>query len=222
MKKRQLRNRVRELRRQGLSISEIVRLTNTSLHTVKHWVRDIVISEEVLQNSPHGKRYRAQIAAAHVSRVKHRELRRHYQEEGRIKAREGNPLHLKGCMLYWAEGGKYRNQIMFANSDPNMMLLFIHFLREELTVGDNDMIVNIHAHTTNFDEIQRIEAYWLNLLSLPVSCLGKTSHKKGSKSRNNRLEYGICRLEIHNTQLIQHIYGAIQEYVGFENPDWLG
>ena len=28
-------------------------------------------------------------------------------------------------------------------------------------------------------------------------------------------------LAVHDTQLVQHIYGAIQEYAGFEEPRWL-
>jgi hypothetical protein len=28
-------------------------------------------------------------------------------------------------------------------------------------------------------------------------------------------------LSVHETQLVQHIYGAIQEYGGFEREEWL-
>jgi hypothetical protein len=37
----------------------------------------------------------------------------------------------------------------------------------------------------------------------------------------NRLPYGTCRLMVHSTQVVQHIYGAIQEYGGFDRPEWL-
>jgi hypothetical protein len=37
----------------------------------------------------------------------------------------------------------------------------------------------------------------------------------------NKLPYGVCSLVVHSTWMVQHIYGAIQEYAGFEEPAWL-
>jgi hypothetical protein len=41
------------------------------------------------------------------------------------------------------------------------------------------------------------------------------------RQKKNRLPYGVCQLRLHSTPVIQHIYGAIQEYAGFEEPRWL-
>ena len=30
-----------------------------------------------------------------------------------------------------------------------------------------------------------------------------------------------CRLRLHSTRVVQHIFGAIQEYGGFDEPRWL-
>jgi hypothetical protein len=56
---------------------------------------------------------------------------------------------------------------------------------------------------------------------LPTSCLEKVHIKQGSNSRKNRLINGICAIRIYRTAITQHIFGAIQEYGGFENEDWL-
>jgi hypothetical protein len=37
----------------------------------------------------------------------------------------------------------------------------------------------------------------------------------------NVLVYGTARLCVHSTFLVQSIYGAIQEYAGFDRPEWL-
>jgi hypothetical protein len=45
-----------------------------------------------------------------------------------------------------------------------------------------------------------------------------------SSSRQRRghiLPYGTARLDVHSVFVIQSIYGAIQEYAGFERPAWL-
>lgn len=148
--------------------------------------------------------------------------RQTHQLVGRERAREAHPLHMMGCMLYWAEGSKGRNGIYFVNSDPNMMRLFMRFLREELDVKDSEVAIRIHCHTPEFEEIKRIEAYWADILKLPLSNVKKTYIKEaGNSNRQNRLVNGICDVRVHRTDLVQHIFGAIQEYGSFDNPDWL-
>ena len=51
-----------------------------------------------------------------------------------------------------------------------------------------------------------------NINPLPTSSSGL---------KKNRLPYGVCTLNVHSTELVQHIYGATQEYAGFEEPRWL-
>jgi hypothetical protein len=36
------------------------------------------------------------------------------------------------------------------------------------------------------------------------------------------LPYGVCSIRIlRSTHLVQHTFGAIQEYAGFDEPRWL-
>jgi hypothetical protein len=37
----------------------------------------------------------------------------------------------------------------------------------------------------------------------------------------NKLPYGVCSLRVNSTPAVQHVFGAIQEYAGFEEPAWL-
>ncbi|HEU0248062.1 MAG TPA: hypothetical protein VFR38_13335 [Gaiellaceae bacterium] len=46
--------------------------------------------------------------------------------------------------------------------------------------------------------------------------------KYSQKKRKNRLPYGTVRVCVHRTDVVQSIYGAIQEYAGFERQAWLG
>lgn len=205
-----------------MSVRAIAHELGVSKGSVSTWVRDIILSGEQVQAlSENQKHYAAQNRGAQTNREKHRQLRMNYQEAGRSRARQGSPLHMAGCMLYWAEGAKKRNHLYFVNSDPNMMTLFMRFLREELMVQDEDCRLYIHCHTNAPEEIARIENYWLQLLSLPDACLAKTQIKAGSDSRHNMLENGVCGIGVNSTELTHHIYGAIQEYGGFDKPEWL-
>jgi transcriptional regulator with XRE-family HTH domain len=223
MVKRGLRDEARRLRREeGVSVRKIAIRLGVSKSSVSLWVRDIVLTQaqiEGLKANQH--RYGAQNKGARTNSEKFRKQRLAYQQAGRERARTGSRLHLMGCMLYWAEGAKKKNAVYFVNSDPNMMLLFLRFLREEMFIANEAMAVHIHCHTHDPEEIRRIEAYWLDLLRLPKSCLRKTQIKKGSDTRRNIHVNGVCGVAVNNTELTHHIYGAIQEYGGFENPAWL-
>lgn len=159
--------------------------------------------------------YQAQKQKAETNRL-------NYRAEGRKIAQENRPLHIAGTMLYWGEGAKDQNSIRFINSDANMLLLFIRFLRDELAVQNHEIAIRIHCHNQHSDEIHKIEQYWLDLLQLPETSLRKTLTKHGNSLRvHNKFPNGFCTILVHQTRLIQHIYGAIQEYSGYDEPDWM-
>ena len=41
------------------------------------------------------------------------------------------------------------------------------------------------------------------------------------RSRGHKLPYGVATLKVHDTRVVQHVFGAIQEYGGFDEPAWL-
>ena len=220
--KRLLREEARKLRSGGMSVRNIATTLNISLSTASNWVRDIILTDQQVESlKANQRKYGAQNAGAQANRRKHKVDRTAYQESGRAKAKEMRPLHLAGCMLYWAEGGKMRNRLYFANSDPNMHSLFMRFLREEMSVRDAEIVIYIHCHTSEPEEMRKIEDFWVNCLHLTRSNLRKTYTKKGSEIQHSVLKYGVCGVGVYKTELVQHIFGAIQEYGGFDNPDWL-
>jgi len=103
----------------------------------------------------------------------YRDMRSEWQEEGRQRARDSNPLHLAGCMLYWAEGSKVRNSLEIANSDPNMLRLFLRFLRQEFPIEAGAVSFRLNLYTDNGLSVEEVEEFWLARLELPSSCLRK-------------------------------------------------
>jgi hypothetical protein len=128
-------------------------------------------------------------------------------------------------MLYWAEGSRSRNTVDFVNSDPAMVTFFLHFLRSIFRVPDTKVSLRCNLFADHQDRQREIEDFWLDSLELPRSCLRKSSinrfSKYSKKKRQNKLPYGTCRLTVSDTQLVQSIYGAIQEYAGFDREEWV-
>jgi transposase len=224
------REEARKLRLQGMSIKRIAKTLEVSPSSVFYWTRDIELTpDQKLQNlrGPTGPQNPEHVARRAADwRDRSRRKRLEYQEEGRTRARQSDPLHMAGCLLYWAEGSKSRNTVCFANSDVNMVRFFVEFLRQCLDVQPQEITLRLNVYTGNGLSVPRIEDHWLEALRLPRASLrGHTlNHTPTSSSgrKKNRLPYGVCSVRVlKSTRLVQHIYGAIQEYAGFEEPRWL-
>jgi AcrR family transcriptional regulator len=220
------RSEARRLRRQaGIPIRRIAAHLGVSPSTVHAWTRDIELTPEqrdAIRSSEAARRARA--AGNTAMRTRAREKRLAAQEHGRRLARQQDPLHLTGCMLYWAEGSKRRNDVEFTNSDPEMVRTFVEFLRRCYRVTPDRLRLTLNVHLSNGLGLSEIEECWLARLDLPRRSLGchtVNRYSRASARRRRTLPYGTARIVVHSTFVIQSIYGAIQEYSRMDRPEWL-
>lgn len=216
----------RRMRRdEGLSLNEIAARLQVSKSSVSLWARDIVLTEpQIAQLTAQNPLYNGQLRSSQLSKERSRAVRAGYQEAGRLRARQGDPLHMAGCMLYWAEGSKGRCDVAFTNSDPEMVTFFVHFLKHCYRVQKHEMVVYVNCFDDQ-EAVGTIEDYWLTRLDLPRTQIRKTTlnyfSSYSQKKRVGNLRYGTCRVVVHRTEIVQNIYGAIQEYAGFQCEKWL-
>jgi hypothetical protein len=217
----ELRDHARALRGDGRSIKAIARELHIAQSTASAWVRDVPLTPE--QRHRLDQLSDRQRAGLLVQTKTARKARLEAQELGRLIARVSEPLHWAGCMLFWAEGSKKRNGVVFTNADDDMMRFFVRFLRECYGVADERFTLSINCFLGNGKTLAEIEAWWLERLELPPRCLRTaTINRPSSASKGVRkpLVHGTARLSVHSTKLVQSIYGAIQEYAGIERPEW--
>jgi hypothetical protein len=128
-------------------------------------------------------------------------------------------------MLYWAEGARHRNSLRFTNSDPEMVRVFVRFLRERFDIEDPAFSLTCNLFAGHLVRQHELERFWLDVAGLPESCLRRSSvnvySKYSEKKRRNKLPYGTCRITVCRTWLVQAIYGGIQEISGFTRDAWL-
>jgi hypothetical protein len=219
------RDEARRLRREeGLALGVIADRLGVSKSSVSLWTRDIELTDEqherLRQANPiHNQQLRGQANRRETARW----ARLAAQERGRARAGQGDLLHMQGCMLFWAEGSRRRNSVVFTNSDVEMHRVFLRFLRAS-GVRDEHVALTVNCFLNNGLSLAEIEEWWLRRLGLPPSCLRAASVNRPSSAsrwRRNVHLYGTAALCVHSTALVQSIYGAIQEYGGFERPEWL-
>jgi AcrR family transcriptional regulator len=210
--------------RDGLSIKKIAARLGVSQATVSVWVRDIELTPEQT-GAMMASAYRRQSAARDRIIATRRSERLSYQSHGRDLARGGDPIHAAGCMLYWAEGDKSRNQARMSNSDPHLLRFFLDFLRRYFDINDDDIRVSCNLFADHAERQREIERFWLEQLGLTEKSLRKSVVNvyslSSKRKRVNMLPYGTCRVGVSRTSVVQSIFGSIQEYGGFERPEWL-
>jgi hypothetical protein len=89
------------MRREGASVKEIAAAVSAAPSSVSGWVAGIVLSDA--QRAALDARVNANGGRPDAWKERSRrarEARRQAQDDGRARAREGDPLHQAGCMLY--------------------------------------------------------------------------------------------------------------------------
>jgi hypothetical protein len=226
------REEARKLRRQGTPTKRIAKALEVSPSSVSYWTRDIHPTTEQQAHNVRGPKgpqdpevvQRRAAAWRRPNRVK----RQGYQEEGRPRARQRDAIHIAGCLLYWAEGAKKRNNSalrQFGHRHGPVLRALPTRVAGRPFGAHHAPPQRIHQPDNGFS-IREIEDHWLHALDLPRAALrGHTlNHAPTSSSGRKRdhLPYGVCCVSVlESTRLVQHIYGAIQEYEGFEEPRWL-
>lgn len=210
-----------EMRKQGISIIKIGQELGVAKSSVSVWTRGITLTEEQRYALDH-RECSDERALAQSNTFRIRRLQ--FQDAGRKRITKNDPLYIAGCMLYWGEGTKSLNQCRMVNSELPMLKIFKDFLVKFFNVSDDNFTIAINAYT-DFHSQKEIENYWLRGLKLPRQALKKSTwnqYPSSSKKKSNKLEYGTCSLQICSTEIIQEIFGAIQEFGNFTNEKWLG
>jgi transposase-like protein len=221
------RERARRLRReQGLPIKEIAAAVGVSSSSVSRWVKDVELTPaQAAALRDANPIYNRQRSGTARSSANARARRVAAQRDGVTMAVAGDPLHQMGCTLYWAEGCRNRNQLAFTNSDPEMVDLFVHFLRRCYGVTDERIALRVNVHLGNGLSLEEVETWWLRRLGLPPASLRRSivnQPSRASQRKRRTLPYWTVCVVVSSTALVQSIFGAIQTYAGLQRPDWLG
>jgi hypothetical protein len=213
-------------RDERMSIKAIACRLAVSPSSVSRWVRQVELRRAQLAALALASRHApGRLKGAAARRENARARRRTAQEHGRELARMADPLHVQGRMLYWAEGSKLRNVAALTNSDPDLLAVFIRFLRGCYGVPPDTLALSVNCHVDNGVTLTAIEGWWLERLALPKTALRAATVTRPSpasrRRRGNVLPYGTARVCHYSTFVVQSIYGAIQQYAGIERPEWL-
>jgi hypothetical protein len=211
MERMVIEEKVVELRKEGRTYSEIKKIlrTDVSKSTLSYWCKDIRLSKESqdrIQEIIRKNREKARATALITNKIKRDRylksiiIRNKYL---RKVIRNKDTAKIALAMLYLSEGSKdlKRGSIMFGNSDPLIISLFLRLLRKCYRIDENKFRCTLQCRADQ--NIKRLEKFWSKATNVPLSqfykaridyrTLGKPSKKSDYK--------GVCRIDYFSAEI---------------------
>jgi len=219
------RQKAFELRLAGKSYNEIARTLDVSKGSLSLWFKDLKLSR-IAQKRLEGKmRFAREHGLFENNRRRTQAIKIENKKIRQITANEVKPLSkyellLIGAALYWAEGYYNRQDkvpspyISFGNSNPDMVVLFLRFLREVMQISEKKLrpIVQIHKNIKPESAIN----FWAKITSIPQKSF-RVTHQASRASKGKRpynsLPYGTFKLNVIGRQNFFKIKGWIDGLV---------
>jgi hypothetical protein len=203
------------LRKEGHSYSEILKKVPVAKSTLSLWLRSVGLAKEQKQKITE-KRIAGALRGAKSRKDQKLKITKEISDKAKkeIKYINKRDLWLIGIALYWAEGSKEKetgSRIIFNNSDPKMILIFLKWLKGIFSITDN-IIYELYIHETA--NIKNAQDYWSKILSIPTknirTYLKKNKIKTIRKNVGNNY-HGLIRIVVSkSTNLNRKIAGWIE------------
>lgn len=212
MAKRELREGVLQLRREGKSYSQIREALEVSKGSLSLWLRDYPLSRERI-NELRGNSERRIERCRETKSLKRIERMERVKERatidiGTLSERE---KFLCGLFLYWGEGGKTKpTSISISNTDPSVLIYFIQWTA---LLGVPKDRLRVHLHLYVDMNVEEEIAYWSRTLDLPVSAFRKPyikTSKRSGLTYKQRFIHGTCNVIYENRDIGEYVHAAIE------------
>jgi hypothetical protein len=217
----------RQLRTEGWLLREIAVALSVTPKTICLWTRGVPVPPRAM----HGKspdEMRALNRATWDARLAKTEVEREVVKSAaaaRIGALSDRELELIAATAYWCEGAKdkpwaRREQVKFINSDPDLVLIFLEYLRRKgFDWPQLYLAVSIHESA----DVAGAERWWAETIGTDVGALAKSTikrHKPLTNRKNTGEAYvGCLCISVRGSRLLyQQIAGVWRGIAqGFES-----
>ncbi len=123
-------------------------------------------------------------------------------------------LKIAGIMLYWAEGTKQGDTVDFANSDPQMIKIFLRFLREICGIAESRPRIYLYAFSDQ--NIEELKKYWSKVTQIPLAQFTKPYIRKFKPNlKDRRMPYGLIHVRYNDKRLLARIRSWQKDYIEY-------
>ncbi len=125
---------------------------------------------------------------------------------------EEQKLKVAGIMLYWAEGAQTGNFVDFSNSKPEMIQVFLKFLREICGIHESRLRVYLYLHG-DVKDAESVIQFWNKITQIPRSqFLHPYIRRKEPNYKGRVMPYGLVHIRYSDKRLLELIQQWICSY----------
>jgi hypothetical protein len=201
-----------ELRLAGYSYGQIKKELGLSKSTLSGWLTAYPLSDERIRELRDWSQIRIEKCRNTKALRKQGILQEAFikakKEIGQLSKRE---LFLSALFLYWGEGSKTsRGKVVFSNTDPHMITLFLTWLRD-IEIPETKIVIRLQLYKDM--SVYSETAYWSNFLEVPITQFRKAYIKKSNLkdiSYKNGYGHGTCSVMVFSVPLYDRIMQSIR------------
>lgn len=207
-------NQCIELRKQGLSYSEIRKVIPVAKSTLQNWLTlaGLTLTREHLRIQLR-KRIENRRAGTEASRLT-REKKIQKQIQLFLETAQdhmSDSLLIGGCLLYEAEGQK-KGECKFSNSDYRLIKYFLTFIEKYFNRSrKDDVIFRLYIHKNRTSDLERILKFWSAKLEIPKGSIKITWKYNIAKVRTNRDYFGQMSVVVRKSVIINRQIKAVSD-----------
>ena len=112
------------------------------------------------------------------------------------------------------EGSKWDGEkiVDFANSDPEMIVVFMKFLRNVCGIDESRLRAYLYCYANQ--KPKELENYWSKLTSIPQKFFYKPYIKKGFKAeKSGKMKHGLIHIRYNDKKLLLALREWIREVI---------
>jgi predicted DNA-binding protein YlxM (UPF0122 family) len=173
------------------------------------------------------EKFKVSIDAVYYFMRHHGLKRRSFSEENKLRfdnkklsftvkkklSQKEKELKAIGVMLYWGEGYKARKSsgIDFVNSDPDMIVIFLSFLRKICGIQESRLRVLLYCYSNQ--KINKLIAFWNKKTKIPRNQFTKPYIRNNFNiHKMQKMPYGLVHIRYNDKKLLFLIKKWIDDY----------
>jgi hypothetical protein len=213
-----LKHAVITLRKDGKTYSEIIKKIGIPIpkSTLSLWCKDILLNSKYkkrIKESIRKNIYKGMAVALISNKIKREKYLKDVYNRvsylGKI-FKDKDVARISLAILYLGEGSKTRSSLMFGNSDPEIISLFLRLLRYCYKIDEKKFRCTLQGRADQ--NVKKLEKFWSKNTGIPLNQFYKAridARTIGKISRKPKYK-GVCRIDYFSADLFNEIMKIIE------------
>jgi len=188
-----------DMRKRGFSYSEIENRIHVPKSTLSYWLKKVKLTSEQVKKLNDKRTEVAKANALKKNSRTSRMIEEVKESSSRdVKEISKKELWLMGVVLYWKNGNKsdLKKGVHFSSSDPDMIKLFLKWLRDVGCVEDKEIRFDIFQKGSKVgkkNSPDELINYWAKITGFSKEYFPRVYYQKKTTNPSTRAKHGTGR-----------------------------